>query len=305
MKNFFTHFASISILLLAAFNIPLFSAEQSQSDSLSITKPSPDAMYRIKLQDGSEFFGRIISRNSQETKIALKNGGELTIKNENINSMELIKTEDFREGGYWFKNPNPSRYLISSSGFNLEPGEGYFQNVWVIFNSVQVGVTDWFSLGVGIELISLFAGTPIYYVYPKIAFEVTDNFRAGVGFTYFNIAGLSDDFNSSGMGLGYGMATYGTRDDNITLGLGFSFGEEFNSTPSFTLSGMTRVSKHLGLVSENWFISDDNGKYYYLLSYGIRFIWEGITVDLAFINNSDIAEGLVIGIPFLDFVVNF
>jgi len=37
----------------------------------------------------------------------------------------------------------------------------------------------------------------------------------------------------------------------------------------------------------------------------VRFMGESIAVDLAFLNNSDIAEGIVIGVPWVDFVVKF
>ena len=66
---------------------------------------------------------------------------------------------------------------------------------------------------------------------------------------------------------------------------------------------MVIISRRIALVTENWFIPLDN--YYGVFSYGIRFFGEKISVDLAFLNNSDIAEGLAIGIPYLDFVVKF
>ncbi|MBE9480617.1 MAG: hypothetical protein IMY69_02855 [Bacteroidetes bacterium] len=42
-----------------------------------------------------------------------------------------------------------------------------------------------------------------------------------------------------------------------------------------------------------------------IFSYGVRFFGERISVDLGFINNKDIIEEIVIGIPYVDFVVKF
>jgi hypothetical protein len=70
-----------------------------------------------------------------------------------------------------------------------------------------------------------------------------------------------------------------------------------------TISGMTRISRRTALITENWLIPD-NG-FYGLYSYGIRFFSEKLSVDLAFINNQDIAKGLFIGIPIVNFVVKF
>ena len=70
---------------------------------------------------------------------------------------------------------------------------------------------------------------------------------------------------------------------------------------------MTRLSKRIALVSENWLVPDagSDGGLYAIFSYGIRFLGEKTAIDLAFINNKDIAEGLAIGFPWLDFVINF
>jgi hypothetical protein len=51
-------------------------------------------------------------------------------------------------------------------------------------------------------------------------------------------------------------------------------------------------------------VPDDEG-YYAVFSYGLRFMGESIAVDLAFLNNGDIAESIIIGIPWVDFVVKF
>lgn len=67
---------------------------------------------------------------------------------------------------------------------------------------------------------------------------------------------------------------------------------------------MARVSRRIGLVTENWLVPADG--YTGLISYGLRFMGERMTVDLAFINNADIADDVsVIGLPYVDFVIKF
>jgi hypothetical protein len=80
--------------------------------------------------------------------------------------------------------------------------------------------------------------------------------------------------------------------------------KEFENRPIITLGGMTRLARGFGLVTENWFVPSRSG-YYPVISYGIRFMGEKITVDFAFLNNDDIFQEIVIGIPYLDFVVKF
>ena len=67
---------------------------------------------------------------------------------------------------------------------------------------------------------------------------------------------------------------------------------------------MTRIGKKTALVTENWLVPN-NANYEPIFSYGIRFFGETIAVDLAFINNWDIAQQLIIGIPYVNFVVKF
>ena len=87
---------------------------------------------------------------------------------------------------------------------------------------------------------------------------------------------------------------------------------DWANNPIYTLNGMTRVSKRIALISENWFIpykSADFPKTIYnnelLFSYGVRFIWERFAVDAAFFNNELIFEFLPIGVPYIDFVFKF
>ena len=66
------------------------------------------------------------------------------------------------------------------------------------------------------------------------------------------------------------------------------------------LGGELRISRRIGLVTENYLlpVSDDNVLY----SFGIRFMGEKITTDLALVN---VAGSGVIGVPYVDFVFRF
>jgi hypothetical protein len=102
----------------------------------------------------------------------------------------------------------------------------------------------------------------------------------------------------------YGVGTFGSRESNFTFGTGWGFiNGKFANEPFITLSGMTRVSKSIGLVTENWFIPTDG--YKPVFSYGIRFFGDKTAFDLAFINTKEFADITLIGIPYVDYVVRF
>lgn len=260
-----------------------------------------NANYKIVLIDGSEFVGKFVEKDATNLTISTSSLPKVEIPFSQIKSITKVEDSEFRNGIYWFPNPNATRYFFSPSSFNLKAGEGYYQNSYLVFNSINYGITDFFSIGGGFELISTFsAGEPIYYLTPKVGFELTDNFNVGGGLLFLGAAGETN------FGITYGTATYGNRNDNATLGLGWGFFDgEFSSKPNITLSGMKRIKKRLSLVTENWFVPIEDNSHYGILSYGLRFFSERIAVDLGFINNKDIAEGIAIGVPYVDFVIAF
>jgi hypothetical protein len=302
-KNNLMNFSSpIVILFLITFSFSmaeLYGQETTMADSAKV--------YQVTIEDGSTFIGNILSRDSVFLVMKTSSLPKIEIPVDKIKSITEINKSNFKDGVYWFTNPHATRYLFGPSAFNLQKGEGYFQNTYVFLNSFNIGVTNYFSIGGGIEFLSTF-GTltqgdfdPIVFVTPKVGFKITDKVHVGGGILLARVPGMDKTDN---LGLCYGIGTYGTLDHNITAGLGWGFvGEEFSEKPIITISGMTRLSKKTGLITENWIVPDEG--YYGVCSYGLRFFGEKMSIDLAFINNADIAKFLFIGIPYVDFVVKF
>lgn len=290
------------IVLFCLLTLPVF----SQSDTIPAKpKYDPGKTYRIELIDGSVLMGQIVYYDSTTFYLVTTYSQRIEISAKNVKSLKEIAPENLKGGVYHIENPNYTRYLFGPSAFNLKAGEGYYQNTYLLLNSANVGLTDYLSVGGGIELLSTFAlGDPIFFVTPKVGFKVSKNFHAGGGILYANVPSFDDDESRTGFGISYGLVTYGTTDHNITGGIGYGFIKgEFSDRPVITLNATTRIANRASLVTENWFYPDQTYQRYF--SYGIRFFGERIAVDLAFINNADIAKAILIGIPYIDFVVKF
>lgn len=273
----------------------------AQTDTTQ-TKSVIGKRWIVETRDGSTIQGIFLGQTEGGIRLQTDSAGEVVIPHTQIKSTKIVDESRMRNGEYWFENPNATRYLFAPSAFSLKKGEAYYQNTYLVLNSFNIGITDNITMGGGFELISTFSGTPAFYLTPKATFEINDKWRAGGGLLYANVIGIEEDF--SGLGIGYGIVTYGNSDDNATLGMGYGFVDgEFSSKPVITLSGMKRVSRRIGLVTENWLVPTDS--YYGVISYGIRFMGERLTVDLAFINNREIAEEIAIGVPYVDFVIKF
>ncbi|RLD65071.1 MAG: hypothetical protein DRI95_09525, partial [Bacteroidetes bacterium] len=111
---------------------------------VSSTKENKNAFYHITLIDGNELHGQIIERRKNELDIQTKSLGKVTISVNNIKKMREVQQGSVKGGEYWFPNPNNTRYLFAPSAIPIEKGEGYYQNIYVLANSVNYGLTDHF-----------------------------------------------------------------------------------------------------------------------------------------------------------------
>lgn len=101
--------------------------------------------------------------------------------------------------------------------------------------------------------------------------------------------------------IGFGNYTYAFSRGSLTTGLtGFSVTDE---TGAFAIlfGGDYRLSQRIAFVSENHFFPQEGAT---ILSYGLRFMGEQMSFDLAFFHPG-IGNDLGFGIPFIDFVFNF
>ena len=284
-----------------------------------------DSVYFITTKDGNTISGTLHEKNEKQISITTKNFGTVAVQRDSIKQLQVLPPTSYKNGKFFFPNPNATRYFLSPSAIPLKKGEGYFQNTYVLFNSINYGITDNISLGAGIDVITPFVkdiGGPFMLLTLKAGFKVAEKFHIA-GTTIFIHApylGEADYKNESTFLMEDASFTYGSADYNITLGASYGLnGGELMNGPSFTLSAMARVTPRFSFVTENWMFPVTHYQYSYLtstdsvtgtsykgfVSYGMRFMSQKIAVDLAFINNGDIIQNIAIGIPYVDFVVKF
>lgn len=297
------------VLLLLVFGYLSVQSVQAQIDPNSV--PEVGTMVRISMTDGSVYLGEIISHETGIIRLKTSNTGTLQIPTINIERLEDISGEKMRKGEYWFENPSYNRYFLGQSAKPLRKGEGYYQNIWVFFNSAHYGITKNIAIGGGFEFLSTFAAqTPIFFLSTKAGFNLGERSSTGVTLRYLNIADLNQDNDvdidlDGGLFLGTAQYTYGTKDHNITGGIGYGIAAgDAADKPVFVLSGQTRAGKRIGFLSENYIIPVDGGLEV-LFIYGMRFMGERISFDLTFLNHPEIAKVIFIGIPMVDFVFKF
>ena len=257
---------------------------------------------KIETRYGNEYVGSIVSRDDESLLINTDKLGEIRLKHTFIKTIQNISPDQIKNGVLWPENSQETRYFWSPNGFGLKAGEGYYQNIWVFWNQVAYGITDNFSVG-GAVIPAFFVGgapTPAF-ITGKLSVPVSEKVHLGGGAIAGTVIGASE----TGFGILYGLSTFGNRDKNFTLGVGYGFaGGDFSSTPLINFNGMIRVSRNGYFLTENYFISMD-GESVLLISLGGRSIFKKAALDYGLFIPAGADMDVFIAIPWLGFTIPF
>jgi hypothetical protein len=265
----------------------------------------------IHLNDNRTILGELQELSADQIQAFSKDLGTLAISRANVKSLRYLPVVAGGQAGIQFDNPHPTRYFFGPSAIPLRKGERYYQNAYILANSVQYGISDHFSMGGGAVIPFAF------FITPKWGYQVAPKWHLGYGM--LAATSFIKDLNF-GLAVAYGSATYGTREHNVTLngGWGAVKQQDPNSSyawrgarrPMFTISAMTRISNRVMLVTENWLFSlreyDFQTETYSMrnrgvLTGGFRFMGEKNSFDFGVL----IPAGEAVAIPYIDYVFKF
>jgi hypothetical protein len=253
---------------------------------------------RIELVNGEEYKG--IIEDYKDTCFIIKDasGIEMKVPQNKIISFKKLR-DNLVNGSIQRFDPNRTRLFLAPTARSLNAGEGYFSDYMIFFPFVAVGITDFASLSGGVSLIP---GAENQMVYGNLKFTLFQNENVGIcaGLFYMTV------FEYSAGGVAYGIATIGSNDKAITLGLGNGFTGEsgFSENPIIVAGGEFTVSDGLKIISENWIPANGDEA---ILSFGFRFFGENVAGDFGLITVSSFlseSRGFPF-IPWLGFTYNF
>ena len=269
--------------------------------SIATTEIVFQNLVTIETKDGNEFLGEIIEEDPLYIKLKTQKFGEVTISKTDIKSQRPVEVQKIKDGKYWFPNPQSTRYFWAPNGYGLKKGEGYYQNIWVLWNQFAYGITNNISLGGGIIPTFFFgAPTPVFGTLKLSIPIVKDKFNIAGG----AIAGYVIGEEGAGLGIVYGLTTFGSPDANVSLGMGYGFaGGDWANAPMFNVNGLFRVSSRGYIITENYIISG-NGDNAIIISFGGRSIIKKAALDYGLI--IPFIDGSVdIALPWLGFTIPF
>jgi hypothetical protein len=272
-------------------------------DSFGSENPDTTRVFRIETTDDNIFTGFIIREDSTVVVLQTDILGELTIHRKYVKSMREISKAKKIGNEYWLPNPQSSRYFWAPNGYGLNKGEMWYQNIWIMYNQMSYGFTDYFSCGVGLIPLFLFGGTasPVWLV-PKFSIPLAGNkFNLGTGALLATI--LGEDAGT--FGLLYGTATLGSRDKNFSFGMAYGFiSDDWADAPVINLSGMVRTGPRGYFITENYVITAE-GETAVILSLGGRSILRNVGLDYSLWIPVVSDMGTFIAFPFLGITIPF
>lgn len=294
MKTSLTRFAFLSVFLIS---FSFITKAQSTQDSIKS---------QVETMDGNEYIGIILNQSPESIRLKTEILGEISIPRSNIKRITQLSATRSKGGTYWLDNPQSTRYFWAPNGYNLKAGEGYYQNVWVLFNQAVVGLTDYFSAGVGVMPLFLFGGAPTpAWVTAKFSIPVIENrFNLGAGALIGTVLGAENTDNSS-FGVLYGISTFGSKDVNLNVGLGWGFaGGELANNPTLNVSTSIRTGARGYFISENYVIGTPEETVVIAMIGGRRIIKHaGLDFGIVLPFSKDI-NGFI-GIPWLGLTIPF
>lgn len=262
----------------------------------------------VHLTDGSTLIGRIVSEDERRLKVVTRSGVEVEVER------RLVASIDDASKAAPAAEPEPvldeTRLFLAPTGRPLRKGSGYFSDHLIFLPGVAYGVTDNITLAGGVSVVpGLGFDEQAIFFTPKVGARFGDRAAVSVGGLYMR-AGVGDD--GGHVSIGYAVGTWGTPEHSLTAGIGLGQAgdnddydryDDDSARPMLMIGGATRLSKRLSLISENWIFPDGD---FQLLSAGLRFRGDRLTVDLAFFTFEElIDEGGLPAVPWLSFSYHF
>ena len=280
-----------------------------------------DTIYEVRLQDGSVFYGRVVSAEAQRVVLVSDSGVRVELDRAQIRSAAPVRGVVQSNGTVWLEDPNTTRLFFGPTGRTLRAGEGYIGAFELVLPFLSYGITDRITVAGGTPIIPELIGRVVYLA-PKIQLIRSQraSFSTGV-LAFFDIADDEDfEEETTVLGILYGAGTWGSSDNAVSAGAGWGFtGSEVENRPAFMLGGEARLSRRSKFITENYLITyqetdydpmtgqpiHDRTGYTALLGGGLRLFGERLTGDLGLGLVLSEESDFVCCVPLVNFVYNF
>jgi hypothetical protein len=279
--NFALRMAIASVLVMAGAVHP--TPAQAQAQAAPVVIAVSDTVMEIRLTEGSIIYGRIVAIDGDRVTIEMQSGTRIEVNRPQILSVRRTSSRMVR-GERWEDDPNATRLFFAPTGRSLGQGTGYFAVYELMMPFLSYGLTDRISVSGGTPVIPGLTGE-LFYFAPKVTVVSASGVDLAAGAIAFAVP--SED---ESLGLLYGVGTFGSKDNAVTLGIGVPFvvGDESDlANRAVVMLGFeARTTRRTKFIGESYFVPGVSGG---LAAFGLRFFGERLSADagLGFIIGDD------------------
>ena len=250
------------LILLTLVVITNYNLHAQKLELDSVADPSSKEIVLTK-NDGTEYIGVILEQDDREVLLLTKTIGKVYVPKHEIQSIEEIKEEDFREGVYLGNNLFSTRYFLTTNGLPMKKGDSYAL-IQLFGPEFQIALNEHFTVGV----ITTWLGMPLIGSV-KYSVSAGENVHFAVG----SLVGTGTWLSLGSVGaIGYGSLTFGNHMKNLSFTAGYAgFSLEGDTSSSLLLSiaGMAKINQNIAFVGDSFIYPGESA--WALIIPGLRF----------------------------------
>lgn len=250
-KNLNMKLIALSILLFLSSGLSKVMAQSSDSSSVADTVAVDNQLYKITMNDGAFFIGRILKQDEREIKIKLPER-TIIIPQYQIKKIERVDSYDDLANIYEEKEDLfGNKYSFVPSALPLHKGEGQF-SFSLTGLEYNHGITNRISVGLLSSWVSIPVVLNAKYTLPSP--DPNINFAVG---TYF---GSGSWLAPEAVGaLPFASITFGNRRRNFSITGGYAYAN-FDETEYqgfvFSGGGLVKISSKISLCIEAFYYTN-------------------------------------------------
>lgn len=230
---------------------------------------SPSSLHVLKTSRGDRFVGQLLQYvPGNNLLFLLENGDTLSVMEQKMQYGQLVLIEPPMTAtepkvDLPIEMNGQEKLMFGGTGFTVPKGQAEFRSTIVFFHSMDIGLTDFFSLGAGASTFTPFLG---FSFRAKLGFNIGKYIHIGAGGMVVAIHDenndFSDDSNSwESVAVANGALTIGTRERYVNFGImrgNETLVDPFdNESPDggftgFTIGGAYRINNHFRFFAEHF-----------------------------------------------------
>lgn len=224
----------------------------------------PGYTYIFEIKDGSNRTGRLDSTTADYYFI---NNPAIGVDRISKRSVSKIKEIHLNKDGT-FSNPHYSRYLFGPSALPQTKGEVYWNNVSFEYNTIQFGVTEHLSMGMGGFLFTSLTGNLVLLPNVKYSFKISEKSHIAVG-ALIAVLHARGGGGSPSASLPFIVYTHGDSEANISGGIGWANVSDYGWAPKPTgyMAGMKRIARNWVFQGEAYMLNNNTENSIYIATF--------------------------------------